>query len=536
MDIESIWNHLEPNLPRSLTPDQLEAHLACIECLARNNWKPRSKIAPNGHGTLCSPSSLYDHEDEIFLAAFGRSPKSYFLHPDFKGKRTYWISLGLRARSNSGCMSDLHFLHCIARVEARLKSRSTTYHDKRDAAKVSGYLCFFHTGLASWPGTSWASIVHAKIYQADADISSEPTYRQAQMLMIANETGPCSIQHATSRAHLRVVWSQRPLLKDPPDASVYKHVGPPLLTSVYDHLHFLIEIRNTVSSQELCEYLKDLQATYAFLQDCPTTASMPNIRGAKIWLNLPTTDLNSISSSQLDGALRSAKSLCLKAPLDTHVMERAKNFLIPYESLLRKLGCKTISQPAKSKLPPRSNNLRIIDKTLTVIRNMRKQGNLVDIVFEAQGLQVSAHKIFLAAASEYCRCQFLGDWGQLLGPKPTIAIENLTAKTLQYIIDFAYTGEVSWPSLDNTADFNEVADKLDEVLDLLRGADMWLMEALHDLTEQHLLETSETYVRPDNVDSVKELAEEARARHLVKHCEEFIAKNAEFVQDCRDMK
>ncbi|KAL8802700.1 MAG: hypothetical protein Q9182_003658 [Xanthomendoza sp. 2 TL-2023] len=536
MDIESIWNHLEPSLPQKLMPDQLEAYLDSIECLARHDWKPCSKIAPNGDGTLCSPSSLYDHKDDIFLAAFGKSPKSYFLHPDVWGKRDYWINLGLGARSNSGSMSDSRFLQCITRIEARLVCGSATDQDKQDAAKVSGYLCFYHPGLESWPASSWASIRRARIYQANADVSSEPAYRQAQMRLIANKVGPYSIQYAASKAHIRVVWSQRPLLKDPPNALVYKHVGPPLPMSVYDHLHFLIKIRNTVSSQELSEYLKDLQATYSVLQDWPGTASIPNIRDDKIWLNLPTTDLTSISPSQLDGALRSAKSLCLKAPLDTHVMERAKNFLIPYESLLCKLGCKAISQPARSKSVPRSNDIRMIDKSLTVIRSMRKEQNLVDVVFEAEGLQISAHKIFLAAASDYCRIQFLGDWGRLLGLKPTICIEDLTAKTLQYIVDFAYTGEVTWPILDNAEDFDEVADKLDELLDLLRGADMWLMEALHDLTERHLLENSETYVRPDNVDSVKELAEVARAKHLVKHCEEFILNNAEFVQDCRDMK
>ncbi|KAL8724778.1 MAG: hypothetical protein Q9166_007756 [cf. Caloplaca sp. 2 TL-2023] len=535
MDMESIWSYLRTSLPPKMTPDLLRDYLRCIECLAKSNWKPHSNIAPNGFGILCSPSSLFDHEDEIFLAAF-RDPRRHFLHPDFWRKRAYWISLGLRARPSSGSMNDSDFLRCVASIKARLEERPNTDQNWRDAAKITGYLRFFRPGLDSWPRTSWETIVNARMYQASADVASEPTYRQAQMLSLVNQAGPCSIQYATSRNHLRVVWSQRPLLKDPPDAYIYKFVGQPMLVSVFDHLRFLIEIRNTIASSELPEYLKDLQATYSFLQECPTTADLPNIREAKIWLNLPTTHLASISTSQLDGALRSAKSLCFDAPLDTHVVERAKNFLVPYESLLRAVGCQTMVRRSRPNMALPSNNHRRIDHILTVIQGMRKQNELVDVVFEVEGLQISAHRNFMAAASAYCRSQFVGEWGALLGAKPTICIEDLTFKTLSHIVDFAYTGEVSWPILGNADDVNEVADKLDELLDLLRGADMWLMEMLHEHAERYLLDKSETYVRPDNVDSVKELSEIANAKQLVRHCEEFIRDNAQFVQDCRDMK
>ncbi|KAI4255981.1 MAG: hypothetical protein L6R42_006464, partial [Xanthoria sp. 1 TBL-2021] len=536
MSIESVWKHLEPSLPRTLMSDQLRTYLPCIDSLAGSNWKPQTKIAPNGYGTLCTPSSLFDHEDEIFLAAFGESDKEHFLHPDFRSKLTFWKSLGLHARSNAGAMSVVDFLLSIASIGARLQTTFNAEQNRRDAAKITDYLRFVRPGFESWSRPSWAGIVHAWVYQTSADVTSQPTYRRAKMLLVASSVGPCSIQHATSRDHLRVLWSERPLLKDPPDAYVYKFVGPPLLDSVFKHLHYLIKIRDTIPGPELSDYLKDLQATYAFLQECPTTASLPSIRDAEIWLNLPTTDLASVSTSQLDGALRSAKSLCFNAPLDTHVVERAKNFLIPYESLLRRLGCQTMVRPSRPSLAPRTNNQRPIDQSLTVIRNMQKNGRLTDITFEVGELRISAHKIFMAAASEKFQRQLLGAWGELIDSKSTIQIEDLTAKSLQRIVDFAYTGEVTWPVLKDAEDIDEVADNLDELLDLLRGADWWVMEALHDLTERHLLDKSDTYIRPDNVDSVKEAAEEAQAKHLVKHCEEFIRVNQQFVQDCRDMK
>ncbi len=192
--------------------------------------------------------------------------------------------------------------------------------------------------------------------------------------------------------------------------------------------------------------------------------------------------------------------------------------------------------PPRPNLAPRSNNERPIDQSLSVIRNMQKTDRLTDITFEVEGLKISAHKIFMAAVSEKCQRQFVGEWSGLLGSKPTIQIEDMTAKTLERIVAFAYTGKVNWPVLANAEDNDEVADKLDELLDLLRGADRWVMEALHDLTERHLLSTSQNFIRPDNVDDVKEAAAEARAKRLVSFCEAFIRLNAQFVQDCRDMK
>ena len=536
MSTESIWKYVEPSLPPTLTSNQLQIYLPCIKSLAAKDWKPQTKLAPNGYGTLCTPSSLFDHDDKIFLAAFGESDKEHFLHPDFRSQRTFWEKLGLRSPSRLGAMNDADFVQCIASIEGRLKVSSIDEQNRRDAAKITSYLSLIQTGFQDWSRAAWRATVDARIYQTCTDVASEPTYRQSKMLAVSNIFELCSIQFATSKTHMRVLWSQRPLLKDPPNAYVYKFVGPPPMAVVFNHLQHLIEIRTSVPDSELSEYLKDLQATYAFLQDCPNTSSIPGIRDAKIWLNLPTTELASISSSQLDGALRSAKSLCFNAPLDTHVVERAKNFLIPYESLLRKLGCQTMVRPSRPSLAARSNNQRPIDQSLTAIRNMQKNGRLTDITFEVGELQISAHKIFMAAASEKFQRQLLGPWGELDDSRTPIPIEDLTAKSLQHIVDFAYTGEVTWPVLNNAEDIDEVADNLDELLDLLRGADRWVMETLHDLTERHLLDRSESYVRPDNVDSVKEAAAEARAKHLVRHCDEFIRVNRQFVQDCRDMK
>lgn len=554
MTVQSTWEYLKSSLPNEIKTDQLFEYFEFVKCLASHSWRPSYQIAPNTSGALCKPSSLFDHEDAIFQAAFRGLDHPPFLHPVFqteiltkipeknKGSNEwdYWKSLGLRSRSESGQMGASEYLACVNQIVARLSSSSDKAGVYQDAAIITGYLCFFHPEFKSWSAEVWRTIAQAKMYRADSYVSSEPSYRRTRMSLLANGSAPQCIDDAASTADKRIMWSQCPFLKDPPDVSVYTRLpngGKPQVRLVYDHLKFLIEMRNSIGDSDLPEYLKDLQASYAYLQEYrATTVSIPNVREAKVWLNLHTTDLGSITSSQFDSSLKSAKQLCFNAPLDTHMMERAKNFLVPYETLLKALGCQTMVQPAKHNIAVHGNKQRPIDRIWATLRDMRKKGQLVDVTFEAEGQQISANRNIMAAVSEYCRAQFLGEWGKILDSKAIIEVEGLSFTTLNHLVDFAYTGEILWPPLQNREDIDAVADALEELLEILRGADMWFMEMAHDLTERYLLDNCETFIRPDNVDSVKELAEAARATPLVSHCSEFIRVNARFVQDCRDMR
>ncbi|KAI4282765.1 MAG: hypothetical protein L6R35_005314 [Caloplaca aegaea] len=288
----------------------------------------------------------------------------------------------------------------------------------------------------------------------------------------------CNISSASPAIHASILWSQRPLLADPPASAIYQKLlngGRPSIWLVYDHLQFLVSIRNDVDDADVSGYLKDIQATYAYMQEhSQGSVAVPGIREAKIWLNLHSTDLRFISAAHFDNALRSVRTLCFNAPLDTHVMERAKNFLIPYESLLRALGCHTMVRPNKPALAQRSNQKRPMDDILVAI---------LDHYLEA-------NQHFMAAVSELWRARFTGVWGWDLAPKPIIDVgadTDLNSKTVRYMIDFAYTGEVQWP-------------------------------------------------RPRNEEDVKDLAKEARAERFAAHCERFRKANERFVEDCKAMK
>ena len=105
------------------------------------------------------------------------------------------------------------------------------------------------------------------------------------------------------------------------------------------------------------------------------------------------------------------------------------------------------------------------------------------------------------------------------------------------MIDFAYTGEFHWPELQDPENNNaEIADRLDELLDLLDGTNMWMLDRLHGMTQDFLTSQSwsAVYVRVDNVNGIKERAQGARASRLVKHCEDFESANSEFVEALRN--
>ena len=170
-------------------------------------------------------------------------------------------------------------------------------------------------------------------------------------------------------------------------------------------------------------------------------------------------------------------------------------------------------------------------ETLIQIQKLRDQGQLTDVIFTANGEEKHAHKIFLAAVSDYCQARFLGNWGKRLQYQATIDVEPITYSALSDMVDFAYTGDFNAPELEDETDRDEIAEALDQMLDLLQGTDMWQMLRLHDMVEDFLATppNSAIYVRVDNVKYIKEYAERTNAHRLARYCSDFIAANSKMV-------
>ncbi|KAL9099438.1 MAG: hypothetical protein Q9163_005063 [Psora crenata] len=530
MTVEGFWELMQRDLPPSL-PDmkaRLE-HLRLLQHLAKYHIKTKTRIAPNGTGTLCKPDDLYDHDDPLFREAF-RGDLERFVHPDLHSLRTFFVFNGLRARSPGGPVTSDDFVQCALAVDKRWSDGMPSAIYDGPAAAVANYLEYDIEAFHGWSESVWRQISRLHIFKVKKYVLDQPAYRQLKMQDIAEQCHCCILQDAAQLVDIRICWSQFPFLQHPPTDYVFKQRlggSKPSLETVYKHVQYLVANWEEVSEQDLSEYLKDIQACYEHLQKYKASKDLPGIQDAPMWFNLESTTTDKIAKTQLKGNILPAKVLCLEAPCDTPSMKRTRKFLVPYERLLATLGCPAFVQPEA--LPPRDSIANGPFSLGTVMNELRRREELVDVFFEAEGNRLPAHKIVLAAVSDYCKAQFAGTWGQITQRGTVVPFEYGCKKlsTLSTMVDFAYGVAYTGPELMDKEDENEVADKLDEILDLLVCSDSWQMLRLRDQVEDYLTETSNatTYRRADNVEFVKDIAGKANAKRLVMHCENYMRMN-----------
>ena len=540
---EQVWEITKGDLPSEVkSPEARQQYLDFISYLGRWPLKVSGKIAPNGASIMCEANTLYDHKDIVFRAAFREKKRTHFLHkdmriPDIHG---FWLSHGLRTRS-SGRMKHEHFLECILAINERWDSESTSPYFIKDSHIVAYYLHQGGDWFLSWPNHIWARLASVPMFKVQDVPADEIGYRRARMQQNVQKKSHRALEDSGKVSRKRIIWSQTSFLQTPPDNYVYESLpksGDPTVNQVFDHLSYLVSIIKEILQDDTPEYLRDIQACYEYLQThLDATKRIPGVYKARIWLNLDIIQVELASQDCLEATLTSSNLICLNSPVDPLPMKVAKKFLIPYEKLLMGLGCKTVKQPKPASAPQSSDSRELsLAAAMGEMRQLRDQNQLVDVYFKAEDQKKPAHRVVLSAVSEYCKKQFGGHWGRVLEHQATVHIEDLRFLTLSQMIDFAYTGDFEWPELKDSDDNAEIEDTLAMLLDLLDGTERWLLQRLHDMTENFLTSEpySTIYVRPDTVDWVKERAEGARALRLVKYCEDFLADNEEIVRSLRE--
>ncbi len=68
----------------------------------------------------------------------------------------------------------------------------------------------------------------------------------------------------------------------------------------------------------------------------------------------------------------------------------------------------------------------------------------------------------------------------------------MTFTTRSQMIDFTYIDIVNWSQIHDFKNNNEITKQLDELLNLLQTTDMWLLEILHTMTENKIIENATT--------------------------------------------
>ncbi len=498
LSTSEAWEYVERYFPTNLNNVDSSSYRKLLEKIARSGLRTSLNIAPNGHRILCSPRSLYDSNDEIFSAAFRGQEATRFLHKDFRGHSldSFWKSTGLRARPASGDIDGADFLQCALAIKSRKGDISNT-EISRDAEKVAAYLSWNRQSLRSWSDDIWSRLWDIDIFAVADGLSIPLDYQRSRMLELAQEKSHCSLKELGREADRPIIWSQKPFPKSRLTSFAFERLpnqGRPTATSVLWHVKHLIGMRGQVKPAEAAEYLRDLQASYEYLQDqAENTQKIPGIRSEKIWINLDTTDVEKIHLGDIESALCPAQQLCMNCPSDPLPLRVVRKFLVPYEKLLGILGCRSVIQPAKAaKRPMGDIGGSPMILAMREIQKFRQEGVFVDIIFQAQGMDKPAHKIFMAAVSKYCKSQFTGEWGEILRSKSmTIQVADIKFKTLSHMVDFAYTGEIEFDQVKDRSNNDEIAERLDDLLDLLRSTDMWILEQLHQLTEEHVIDHSD---------------------------------------------
>ena len=551
--VSRVWTeYIEQFLPDYLKAEEIQSYHDMITCLRVNDVQSSAKVAPDGKRKLCSVSSLYDHTDELFLAAFKTSQERKFVHPKFQDLKAYWVRLGLRIRNPDIASAD-HYLDCVQAIHTRSQDFLLDQHFDTDTQKVAGYLEYEKPSLHSWSSKHWNRIAEVAMFDVKKDFALERPYRQSRMRLLTDGSTHCSLRDAAITTQHRVLWSQLPFLRNPPAPYVYSQLPEcrnPNLYTVYKHLKYLVKILDEIPNEDVSEFLKDVQACYEVLQDNIDVAKdIVAIRGERIWFNIDTMDVDTVVLEQLEGALTAADRLCINSIAEPDPFRNTLKFLSPYEKLLKALGVPALIT-LDIKKRERSDTME--SPTADLLRNykrMRNENKLVDVIFTAKKKsgpakdtyeELPAHKLALAAVSTKWEKQFTGPWSQpQTGSQAdgmTIRMEDISYETLNRIINFAYDGVVDWTPLDARSDLNLLANRVDDLLDLLQGSDILAIDRLHTMTQEHFHDNFNTYIRPDNVEDVREELRQARAFDVVKDCDDYIATNPNFVKAFRDRR
>lgn len=495
MSPKMVWDHVAKKFPETLPSTvSLDQYRTFILFIAQHELLPSESIAIDGNKKMCQPSSLYDHQDVVFSAAFREQKQTRFLHKilQLSELKAFWRRLHLRR--SQGNVDSLTLINCARAISARM-SDNPSQELFKDASIVAEYL--FNQ---SWPEEVRCEILSLEIFPVREDVSRQKAFRTERMRALAALQSHCSLENVGRQCDERILWSQVPFLRNPAGDVVLKKQlpkdGAPRAEMVFRHLEYLVNIRNEISSTDVVEYLKDIQASYAYLQDeAVFTKLIPGVRDAAVWANLDVSEVDRITIQDFEFSLTPSKLLCMNCSADPLPIKVARKFLVPYEQLLRSLGCPTVWQPKENKVPSsktQSDDLLVpMAPAMAKIRHFRDQYQFVDLIFEAEGQEKPAHRVFMGAVSDYCKAQFAGVWGGRLKPQVKIQLEDMTFKALSQIVDYAYTGQVELP-IHEPKDNEELATQLDECLELLEGANRWFIERLHALAEEHIINMANT--------------------------------------------
>ena len=180
MTHEQVWDIIKRDLPGDVKDKALrQQYVEFIQYLAEWSIKPTDNVTPNSVSIMCEVATLYNHQDTIFKAAFREQKCNHFLHPDLQlgVLRSFWLSLGLRARDHAGVMNHEHFLDCALVMDRRWSDRFKGPSFEEDSKTVASFIGSDHRQSRTWPITAWATLRTIPLFKVRGVPSDENPYR-----------------------------------------------------------------------------------------------------------------------------------------------------------------------------------------------------------------------------------------------------------------------------------------------------------------------------------------------------------------------
>jgi sacsin len=313
------------NLPAKIDGANKAGYLRVIAAMSASNLMNSTgivsllrerRLAATREGLMVRPGEIYDHSDEIFVAAFRLEATNHFLLEDAEDFHSFWRKAGLRCRNN-GKLLGVDYVTCLRAILKRFRGQDDSYLEA-DVDEVLRPLCATPYTLSDISSTDWSQLSTIEVFPLLSDLQGQPSFRRERMESLAASSKALSLAMIRSKNHIRVCWSQIPFTSSEPGSEVLGRVpgsGDPNCAIVWQHLEYLAEISATLEDSEVEPFLLDLVESYEYLQ-ARLQESKDSFRFPKsaVWLNVDKSQ--GVSSYELQHSWQRLNHLILLSACD----------------------------------------------------------------------------------------------------------------------------------------------------------------------------------------------------------------------------